>query len=681
MKLIRLLSTCCCALLAAGGVGTAWAGPSLVQCNGIKDLVFVPHQDDDLLFMNPDIEASINAGACVQVVYLTASDRGEGEGYMLGREQGVRAAYAYMAQTPNIWAEDFANIGRRRLARFTLNGDNRIQLLHMRLQDPWLGKGWGSLTPLSQAESVPGATAESLGPAVERYSRPELVATIEQIIQEYQPTTVRHMDDSITIPYADLCWRCAGHDHPDHIASARLVSDAIGYEHGNYAEVAYVDYPSQERDTNLSASETSQKTEAFRRYAWSDYRYCTGSQFCQEPAGPAAAWVSRSYYVSKKNTAPTLLPGPKEGGISLFAVGEANGAANVWQSVGGRWASLGGRTCDPLVAFAFQAGQTGVFARDATGLVWANSYQGAVGWQGWKMIPGARLTALPAVSRQGQLLAVAMGNDSFFHYTRPSGVGNTWTAWRNLPPLPGALPQISITTDGAGAPTLFAVDSGGALWTTSYVNVRNSSQTATPIPDEASSLQLVHAAMLDKATWLPWHRLLGGASGGGLAASRNGDGLIELYFRHKSSGQLQRIVQLSQGHAYGAWSQPVDLGVRYAGMPAIALDENGAVVVAVTERSSGALWLIEAGQVSQLAEKVASAPALDVVDGVLYLAARSMQPHQTYLLKARSLGAWVPAAMVDAPPANGGSAFSPIPLHAWAYTPPLNAALFGAPPD
>src|SRR5690606_29022212 len=195
----------------------------------------------------------------------------------------------------------------RHVARFTLHGNKRLQLLHLRLKDPWLGKGWGSLTPLSRTESVAGATVESLGPAAEIYSRSDLVETLENIIQDYQPSTIRHMDGSITVPYERLCWRCAGHAHPDHIASARLVHDAIVNQPGNYAEIAYVDYPSQERVANLSATEITEKTQAFRRYAWDDYRYCANARLCQEPAGPAAAWVGRAYYVSRNNEAPYIV--------------------------------------------------------------------------------------------------------------------------------------------------------------------------------------------------------------------------------------------------------------------------------------------------------------------------------------------------------------------------------------
>ena len=91
------------------------APPTLAQCHGIKDLAFVAHLDDDLLFMNPDIASNVEAGGYVRLVYLTASDAGEGDGYMLGRER-VRAAYAYMAHQPDEWTEDTAR-GRRARSR------------------------------------------------------------------------------------------------------------------------------------------------------------------------------------------------------------------------------------------------------------------------------------------------------------------------------------------------------------------------------------------------------------------------------------------------------------------------------------------------------------------------------------------------------------------------------------
>ena len=160
------------------------APPTLAQCHGIKDLAFVAHLDDDLLFMNPDIASNIEAGGCVRLVYLTASDAGEGDGYMLGRERGVRAAYAYMAHQPEEWKEDAGTAGGRRIARFTLKGNPRVQLWHMRLKDPWLGKGWGSLTPLSRTESEPGQNVDTLGPYAESYTREQLIDTLADLIRQ-----------------------------------------------------------------------------------------------------------------------------------------------------------------------------------------------------------------------------------------------------------------------------------------------------------------------------------------------------------------------------------------------------------------------------------------------------------------------------------------------------------------
>lgn len=627
MKLIKQWLTYCGGLILAASGIAAYAGPSLVQCNGIKDLVFVAHQDDDLLFMNPDIASSIQAGGCVQVVYLTASERGEGEGYMLGRERGVRAAYSYMAQEPNIWAEDFATVGSRRLARFTLHGNKRLQLLHMRLKDPWLGKGWGSLTPLSRTESVAGATAESLGPAIEIYSRSELVATIEDIIRDYQPSTIRRMDDSISIPYDRLCWRCAGHAHPDHIASARLVHDAIVNQPGNYAEIAYIDYPSQERVANLSATEISEKSQAFRRYAWDDYRYCANARLCQEPAGPAAAWVGRAYYVSRNNEAPYLLS-RLDGGFFLFVLGEANAGANAWQSAGRRWVSLGGRTADPIAPFRNSDGRAGVFARDATGLAWVSARTAAGGWTSWQSIPGVRLTSLPVVSAKGPLIAVAMGNNGLLQYSRPVKDTHAWTPWHALPPLPGALGRPALASDLAGATMVFASDVAGRLWHSVY-----------------------------RTRWSPWQRINVPPTDGGLAAVQNANGIIELYLRDMASGHLLRISQQPEGGSTTGWSPPTDLGLAYVGSPAVGLNETGAVAVAVLERHGGPLWLVESGHATRVAATAGSLPALQAIGGALYVGARSLDKSQAYWVKARRHGVWQEPLLIDAPPAAGGGAF------------------------
>jgi hypothetical protein len=97
---------------------------------------------------------------------------------MYRREQGVRAAYAFMAGLVNEWQQTRLMVGSASITQFTLRSRPGIQLSHLRLQDPWLGPGWGSLTPLSRAESVPGQTVQTLDSPQQTLNREQLVQTL-----------------------------------------------------------------------------------------------------------------------------------------------------------------------------------------------------------------------------------------------------------------------------------------------------------------------------------------------------------------------------------------------------------------------------------------------------------------------------------------------------------------------
>lgn len=610
------------------------SSPALAQCAGIKDLVVVAHQDDDLLFMNPDIADAIRAGGCVRVVYLTAAERNAGDGYMLSRERGVRAAYAHMAGQPDTWTQDQAAIGAYQITYFTLQDNAGIQLWHMRLKDPWLGKGWGSLTPLSRLESVPGNFVDTRGTRRDVYTRDELVATIAQIISAYEPTTVRHMDDTIAIPYSELCWRCAGHDHPDHIASARLTREAMALVPGNYARIAYVDYPIQEREANLTPAEIGAKSEIFRYYAWQDQKYCAGALQCAQPIGPAAAWVQREYYVSRDDVAPSLLTDPS-GDLLLFASGEENNAANLWHSQRKSWLTLGGRTPEQLCAFSYPDGASGIFARDAIGNVWLNQSDAQGSWGGWKAVAGPRLSHIPSVSHDALLAAVATGNDGRYYWSMPSSTDRNWSAWEALPFLSGGHAMPAIAANAAGKLMVFAVDRSGRLFVTAR-------QLATG------------------DAWAAWRQINAPSTDGGLAALSDGHGLMQVYFRNKETGRLLHIAQLPSPDGADSpalrWSDAADLGIRYAGKPAVARNAQGGIVVVAQENVNGALWLHEDKQTAKLADHIASAPVLHAARDALYLAARLPGNIQTYQIMVRRHKKWARSILAELPH-EGGSSF------------------------
>lgn len=310
------------ALLLAAAWTTAPASPA-TECSHRSVLTIVAHMDDDLLFMNPDQESAIRQGACVRVFFLTAGDRGEGFPYLQEREDGIMAAYADMAQAVNQWRLDPLHLGGRTLLRYRLLANPKIELIALRLPDPWLGPGWGSLTPLSQVESVAGTDVRSYGPYAEHYRRGELVDLLAHAINTFQPTLIRIMDPWIRTPYHKLCWRCRGHDHPDHIASARLALEAMARAPGAYTFEVYLNYPSQELPANLTPRQSARKAEIFQRYMRFDRHYCPSADDCAAIRGPEAAWVQRQYQIRPLDQLPIIPAGVTDGRRPLQEVSAA----------------------------------------------------------------------------------------------------------------------------------------------------------------------------------------------------------------------------------------------------------------------------------------------------------------------------------------------------------------------
>ena len=684
--MLRRLLLCLGVLLAgiahAAGPDLADAPtvPDLASCHGMKDLAFVGHMDDDLLFMNPDIESVIRDGGCVRVVYLTASERNEGEEYMLSRERGVQAAYAYMAGQPDDWIASTAQAGGHQVAAYTLRGRPGIQLWHMRLRDPWLGKGWGSLTPLSHAESVPGTPVDTLEATPQRYTRQELVDTLASIIRAYAPTTVRHLDDSIAVPYTQLCWRCPGHGHPDHIASARLVREAMRLAPGNYAQTAYQDYPIQEYASNLTADEIAGKTETFRRYAWVDYRYCQGPVNCRQPDGPAAAWVGRAYYVSRHDTGAMLAADPAQPHMPwLLTTGEQNDAVSIWHAAVGQWKMLGGRSSEaPAVAISRHGGAS-LLARDAVGRIWVKKQAADGLWSEWQAVPGARLTRLPAIAAEGAA-AIALGTDERYYWSATDPASKGWREWAALPVLP--------TPDGNAA---VALDEQARL-TAAAVNMQG-------------KLYLTRQASPQSTQWEAWRAVDAPPADTGLALIHDGQGRLTIYLRDKRDGRLWRMrkvetraeaetaggIGANAGTGAGAgagagataydagWEPAQDLGLNTDTAPAAARDAQGRIAVAVRTAPDGALWMLQEGRRLKLADAVASAPALQNIEGKLYLTARLAGPAQRYQVwRQETNQQWLALSPTGEPPGDGGTAFQLPP--APAAQPPIVAGRLAAQP-
>ena len=82
-----------------GGVLATNSGPAsaAVSCEAGSVVNVVAHPNDDLLFLGSDLVSSVQSGACVRTVFVTAGDANRDAAYWQSREAGSLAAYAEMA--------------------------------------------------------------------------------------------------------------------------------------------------------------------------------------------------------------------------------------------------------------------------------------------------------------------------------------------------------------------------------------------------------------------------------------------------------------------------------------------------------------------------------------------------------------------------------------------------------
>ena len=107
--------------------------PASAAQGGILNVV--AHEDDDLLFLSPDLLHAVQGSVPVRTIFTTASDDGQSASYWQSLEKGSQAAYAEMAGVANSWTKTDAGIAGHPMPLYTLNGKPNISLIFMRLPD------------------------------------------------------------------------------------------------------------------------------------------------------------------------------------------------------------------------------------------------------------------------------------------------------------------------------------------------------------------------------------------------------------------------------------------------------------------------------------------------------------------------------------------------------------------
>ena len=357
----------------------------------------VAHEDDDILFMNPDLVGGIRAGVPTTTIFMTAgenafdgdpsddpanpycpklpNDGGDHFGelsrerYAQCRQQASRAAYAQMAGVANVWDGAPMGVSGGNFAElYTLRAKPSVKLVFLDLPEDGDSDVGGSLYHLYFGDE-PGFTTDTLVPtdgvAARGYSY-DRTATINALVtlyQQFAPTAVRVQDTDPDTREQIGDW--IFHDHTDHVMAARLASEALGdyttqtgYDRISLEE--FRDYNIGGAPVNLAPGQQTDKNATFQAY---------------KPLDPAswevdspnyADWTLRMYY--RWPTGTSWVGHDQDGRLEAFAVRSGN-LLDWSQTSTGAWTGpvdLGnpGGPLEPGVAVANERdGRLDVFAR------------------------------------------------------------------------------------------------------------------------------------------------------------------------------------------------------------------------------------------------------------------------------------------------------------------------------
>jgi hypothetical protein len=257
--------------------------PLFCSKNTITNIV--AHEDDDLLFLSPDLIHDIDNGRCIKTIFITAGDAGSGSSYWLTRENGSKAAYASMSNADNIWIENQIVIENNKISIFNLKNNPKISLIFLRLPDGnFKGTGYNShdyqsISKLWQNKTISINTVDNSA----IYTKKSLINVLLELIKISSP---------IEIHTQDFIGNFGDGDHSDHYAAAYFAYEAEKKYTKPHTIISYMDYLVSSRPNNISSEDLLKKQNAFFVYGKYD------NQALQQNYIP---WITRQYKIFIKN--------------------------------------------------------------------------------------------------------------------------------------------------------------------------------------------------------------------------------------------------------------------------------------------------------------------------------------------------------------------------------------------
>lgn len=254
------------------------------------------HEDDDLLFMNPDITHEIKLGYCLRSVYITAGDDGKGQNYWGDRELGSEAAYSYMFGIKNHWINRTIRLsGGQYVSIASPYKNTNVSLIFMHLPDGNLrGDGFSGNSNQSLEKLYTGSL-HSIKTVDKQssYTAVQLVNSLTELMQTYLPTKIQTQADLISSIFPD---------HSDHITTGKFATDSRNqFEATQYDNqvtipiVYYIGYPIHSLNENVTGLDLATKENTFITYGQYDYGVCHSINECSSTVNTYKYYLPREY--------------------------------------------------------------------------------------------------------------------------------------------------------------------------------------------------------------------------------------------------------------------------------------------------------------------------------------------------------------------------------------------------
>ncbi|WBP91385.1 PIG-L family deacetylase [Kitasatospora cathayae] len=548
----------------------------------------VAHQDDDILFMNPDISREYSDPSVT--VFLTGGDA-TGTGfpdicaYSASRDTGARAAHARLAGVTNpTWTRTPLTLSTGKTVEVdTLDQASQVKLVFFRLHASGDIPA-GNVSPDDLFTLGGSNTDSTLGSAAsdgncdatygnQSYTHADLTASLTDLMSRFQPTVVLAQDPRVGYGYSHTDITDLG-DQSDHIGGSRFVGEAaLGYHgpggSGHFLLRNYRDYNIRIDPPNVDPTTADDKEQTFLTYL-----------------GPNQSGTATTY-----QGLHDPVPDPNES--TFYAMFPARQYPR-WSN-GTAWSALD--RSGLLNAFAVLDGHV---------QVWRETSGGA-SWNGPSAIPGGDvLSPALGVIKDGNglihLFGIRLGDNQIVTVAQTApGAWGDWTVLGNPNPTnpqyvgsptpvlnQNGLLTVFVSNAGGGVSAVSQLNGGG--WTTSWADLQGSWVRDGLAAAQASDGRVdVFAPSVNgilhwrqsapnSATYVQDTSALGPAPAGPITVGKNADGRLEIFY--DQGGTAQAATQYVQSD--GTWTtspSPMDGPVSMEGVSVVTGGDGRNTVV------------------------------------------------------------------------------------------------------